>query len=226
MSKIPNNVLFGYIILIIVGALTSFLGIFFVKKYENNSAINTPTIVTSTPIIVTNTPIQTSSQYPDYEAIQKLHYLELATDFETWTPGGEKAKNKVINTLIIEKGEIVKGYLYIKASLNEQALTKWESIFVMMNYEGGHLFRPQTLAVPPSEKTELLYALNEVPYLKKLPYSETRVPDKVNWFGFFGDNKKINIEAFISSLKVAKIEKMILYYDCVDSNDCKIDSII
>lgn len=169
-----------------------------------------------------STPLIIISDYPDYEATKNMKSLSLANDFESWTPDANIDTKKVINTVIVEKGSLAKGYLYVKASLNEKPLTQWESIYVKMNSLGGHLFRPQSLPVPPADKTELLFALNDVPYIMGLPYSEQKMPARVSWFGLFKDKQSINVVSFISSLRQAKIDNLILFYQCIDDSVCEL----
>ncbi len=97
------------------------------------------------------------SEFPDFDSLSRLKKLNIANNFESWTPAATVTEGKVKETIIIEKGELAKAYLYLKASLDGKALSKWESIYVKMNNEGGHLFRIQSLPVPSGEKTELLY---------------------------------------------------------------------
>lgn len=219
----------GTVAIIFVFGSMSLINFYLSKKFppEEKPPIVSPTASpTATP-----TPTLAPSEFPDYDSRKNLKFLTIKTDFESWTPNTNLENNKVINTLIIENGSISKGYLYIKTSLRGKdtvdwkdatPLTQWESVYVKMNNWGGHLFRPQSLKVPPSDKTELLFAINDVPYLSTLPYSENRIPLRADWSKFFWNKSQISIVSFISSLKPARIEEMILYYECANNEDCNI----
>ena len=163
---------------------------------------------------------QKISEYPDYFSLKNLKKLNVVENSSSWTPNASVDENKMIKEIILEKGDIAKGYIYVKTSINNQAFSSWESIYIKMNNTGGHLFRPNSLPIPKSDKTELLYTLDNILFLSSVPYSETKIPLKTNWFDFFKDKNKIQVIAFISSLKPAMIEEISLYYDCVSGSDC------
>lgn len=161
-----------------------------------------------------------ASEFPDYSSLKGLNKLILRENFVSWTPRAQKDPSKIVETIIIDKGSLAKAYIYIKASIDDSALTQWESIYMTMNYRGGHLFRPQSLQVPKGNKTELLYALNDIPYLITIPYNERSAPSRTNWFSLLNDNNKILVTAFISSLRPTKIEELTIYYSCEINSDC------
>ncbi len=133
--------------------------------------LNYTTDIFKTPRIIEN---KVPSDYPDYESLQHLVSLPIENNFESWTPNSKTEDAKSIKKIVIEKGALSKGYLYIEASIDGKPLTQWESIYIKMNNLGGHLFRPQSLPVPTIDKTELLFALNDIPYIE-LPYSEHKI---------------------------------------------------
>jgi hypothetical protein len=212
-----NNVWVGYAILVIITTAASVGGIYIVRNLESKIAsTNNPSgIVTTTPVVL-------PSQYPDFDSLSKLHKLVLANNFESWTPSAKLDNKKLITEIIIEKGSLAKAYLFIGASVSSSPLTQWESVYVKMNNKGGHIFRPLSLAVPASTSTQLLFALNQVPYLTSAPYSELKKPLFTDWFALFKDKSEINITSFISSLRPAKIDELILYYQCLDEDSCNI----
>jgi hypothetical protein len=163
-----------------------------------------------------------ASNFPDYNSLISLNKLVITTNFESWTPNATKDPRKVETKIVLDKGEIAQGYLYIKASVEEKALSRWESIYVQMNYRGGHLLRTKGLPVPVSEKTELLYALDDISYVTTVPYRENDDYSKTSWLNLFSNGAEIRIDAFISSLKPAVIEEMILYYVCKDGSECSL----
>jgi len=143
---------------------------------------------------------QKISEYPDYFSLKNLKKLDIVKNFSSWTPNASIDENKMVKEIILERGEVAKGYVYVKTSINEQAFSSWESIYIKMNNIGGHLFRPNSLSIPKSDKTELLYTLDNISFLSSVPYSETKTPLKANWFNLFKDNNKIQVIAFISFL--------------------------
>ena len=163
------------------------------------------------------------SEYPDYDSLKNLTPLTIIEDAISWSP-----EAKVENIIGYSKqlksfGQFARIYLYAEGSVNNKPLTQYESLYVKMNNSGGHLFRPQSLKIPPDTITQLLYAINNIPYLTSIPYSENKTPFTADWFQFFKNNSSITLNVFISSLKPATINKIILYYDCVEGSDCKIE---
>lgn len=217
-----NDILVGLalIVLFFIGFLSLDLFVFKRPPIVVNTSPTPEISPTPTP-----EPSVMPSEYPDYDSLSKLQSLIITKDFTSWTPNPPYADNaKSITTLIVEKGNISKGYIYVRASLNgdnPSPLTQWESMYLKMNNNGGHLFRPLSLKVPPSNKTELLYSLNNVPYVT-YPYKEDKTPTIANWFTYFKDKKQIRVDAFISSRSPAKIEEIILYYNCVEGEPCEI----
>lgn len=162
------------------------------------------------------------SEYPDYDSLENLNSLVIIEDEVSWSPEGKKEKIIGHKKQLESIGQFAKIYLYTEVSISGKPLTQYESLYVKFNNEGGHLFRPQSLKIPPDTITRLLYAVNNIPYLKYLPYSESKPPTTTDWFGFFKDDSSIAFDAFISSLNPAKINKIIIYYDCVIGSNCKI----
>ncbi len=161
-----------------------------------------------------------TSQFPDYTLSLNMNKVDLVSNFISWTPNSQLDNSKIKNLQLKQTGELSKAYLYVRASTEEKPLSKFESFYFKLAGQGGHLFRPNSLALPESDKTELLYALENVSYLPSIPYDETRSPSEINLFSLFGDDKNINIYTFISSRKAANIEELSIYYDCVEDSEC------
>jgi len=187
------------------------------------------------------------SEYPDYDSLIDMNSIVLIENFISYTPeGNELIELKdndpyVFNGILLSPGKIIKGYIEIIASLknnqddnsDNKPLTNWESIYFKAPYYtkyndkyGGHLFRPESLKLPPSEKTHLLFSLNNIPFIE-LPYIE--FPEKKyynNLFNTINQKEEITFLAFISSLRPAKIDSIKIYYECdKDYNDgnCKLE---
>jgi len=162
-------------------------------------------------------------EFSDFQSLASLKKLTIVNNFESWTPSAEIDNNKLMKKIILKKGELSKGYLYIKVSINNSPLTTWESIYIKLNNEGGHLFRPNSLKIPNPKTTEILFPLDNIYYLESVPYSEKAIPKSVNWFNLLKDKKELELLTFISSLKPATIEEISFYYDCKIESDCILD---
>lgn len=160
------------------------------------------------------------SEYPDYDAIQGLNSQVVIENQVSWSP-----KGKIIGheRILQVKGQFSRIYLYAEVSVNNKPLTQYESLYIKANNQGGHIFRPRSLKIPPNTITRLLYAANNISYLPTIPYSETKIPLTTDWFELFKDGKLIKFNTFISSLKPATINKIVIYYDCIEGIDCKIE---
>jgi len=172
---------------------------------------------------LTEKPKPKPSEYPDYDSLKDLIPLTIIENKISWSP-----EAKVENIIGYQKqlkstGQFARIYFYAESSVNNKPLTQYETLYVKFNNTGGHLFRPQSLKIPADTITRLLYAINNVPYLSSIPYSESKIPLTTNWFNFFKDDSLITVNIFISSLKPAVINKIILYYDCAEGSDCKIE---
>lgn len=163
-----------------------------------------------------------ASTYPDYNSLGNLKKLNIISNFESWTPDSNVYPDKTQTVVVLDKGELSKGYLYVKTSVDNGPLSRWESIFIQMNFRGGHLLRTKGLPVPQGEKTELLYALDDISYVITVPYKENDEYSKTNWFNLFKQGSQIRIDAFISSLKPALIEEVSLYYECKINTECSL----
>ncbi len=161
------------------------------------------------------------SEYPDFDSLTNLNSIILVKDFDSYTPDGKILNQNVKNGIVLRSGKLSKGYLEIVASIDNKPLTIWESIYFKAPYGlgndnlfGGHLFRPNSLKVPTSDKTHLLFALNEIPFLPAIPYSESATPKKYDLFKIINDNREVRFLTFISSLNPAKIESIKIHYEC------------
>lgn len=168
-------------------------------------------------------PAPKPSEYPDYEILKNLKSLTLAEDKISWSPEGQIENIIGVKKQLKSSDKFAKIYLYAEVSSNDKPFTQYESLYIRFNNEGGHIFRPQSLKIPADTITRLLYAINNIPYLPSIPYSENKIPLTTNWFNFFKDDSLITVDIFISSLKPAMLNKIILYYDCVEGSDCKIE---
>lgn len=164
-------------------------------------------------------PTEETQQYQD---LASMRQLELAKDFSSWTPGAKVEPEKTKSATLAVSGKVSKAFLTVKASIDGKPLTKYESVFLKFNDEGGHLFRPQSLATPTSDVTSLLFDLNDVPVLSSIPYDEDREPSKADLNGVLQEGKSVKLTAFISSLRPALFDELSLSYLCAEGSECGI----
>lgn len=173
------------------------------------------------PASATGTPETAGTQA--YDDLAGMQQVQLAKDFASWTPDAKLEDEKTRTLSLAVKGQITKAFLAVKASVGGKPLTKYESIFVKFNDDGGHLFRPQSLETPSdAASTSLLFDLNALPVLPSVPYDETRTPDTANPAALLKDGRTVKLTAFISSLRPALIEDLTVSYVCADGSDCSI----
>lgn len=159
----------------------------------------------------------------EFNALKSMKSLNLADAFESWTPDAKVDVSKVKNVGVTVKGEVAEGYVYARASESGNPLTKWDSFYFKFNNTGGHLFRPESLKTPDGAGTQMLFALNDMPYLPSVPYSEERAPERANLLELLKSGKTVETFAFISSLRQSQIDELTLYYACVKGSDCAIE---
>ncbi|PWB38620.1 MAG: hypothetical protein C3F02_02815 [Parcubacteria group bacterium] len=166
---------------------------------------------------------QDLANFPDYARLSQMQKLEIAKDFVSWTPNSvlDNSKIKIVN--IRQNGEIADAYVYVRAVVEDKKMTKFDSFYLKLANFGGHLFRPNTLATPNSDATELLFPLEKISYLPAIPYDESRTPSELDALKLFGAGKNINLYSFISSWRPGKILELSLYYDCADDQPCSLE---
>ena len=157
-----------------------------------------------------------------YDDLAGMPSIDLAEDFSSWTPEAQIDDAKARAADLAVTGKIARAYLFVRASLDGKPLSKYESVYVKLNDAGGHLFRPRSLAVPPSDATALLYALDDVSYLASVPYDESRTPETADLAAQLQPGKTVHLTAFISSLHPALLEALWLYYVCEEGEPCAI----
>src|SRR3989344_1366268 len=177
--------------------------------------------------VLTPTPTPTAtilpSEFPDYEAYKSMEKrLVIAENRESYSPKNQPKVGRLTKQLTTS-GQFSRIYIYIEASVdNGKPLSQWDSIYMAMGSEGGHLFRPHSLKFPGDTITRLLYGLNQIPVIS-LPYSENKIPAALNWFDNFTNNSVIKFDTFLSSLRVGgKINSIELRYECEGDSECEI----
>ncbi len=166
------------------------------------------------------------SEYPDYEAYKLLSdKITLVNNNSSFVTKDYKKIGEVTEKLF-ETGTISRAYLFIDVSVdNGLPLTIYDSIYITLNYKGGHLFRSKSLPVPPSETTHLLYDLREIPYIKSIPYSENKSPIFADWLTELNLNKNVPFYTFLSTWREGGLIKEIsIAFECEEDSNCNIES--
>jgi len=212
MKKISLNIITGYIVLLIVAATTSIIGVYIAKTISGEEL----------------------RQYPDYSAIKgkiRGHTFKpviIAKDHLNKQPAtvdfnGIKKRFKV-------KGRILRAYLYIEAAVDySKPLTVWDDIYFTINNQGGHLIPDSNnFPTPPSGVSRYLYDLHSISYFPL-------IKDKENWknkrtndnlFELLQDGKNLYIITSISSDRPGRVMKEIsIYYECFKGSTCSIEEI-
>ena len=142
------------------------------------------------------------------------------------------ANNKptaVFNNPISVSGTIKNGLIYVRASVNERALTKNDDIYVKISGQiqgqyvelGGHLIEGKSIDVPKSSDfTEVLFDLTDVKYKESFndPDYEVSAGD---WLKLLNGGNSQIILSFVSTERNGLIEDLSFYYDC-ETVDCSI----
>ncbi len=158
----------------------------------------------------------------EYDGLKGMKSVKLVENFESWTPNAkvDSAKTKAVKLEVT--GNLSEAYLLVRASESGNALTKWQSVYFKLNYDGGHLFRPESLKAPESHGTTLLYDLKSVAYLPSVPYSEDRTPEHADLLGDLKSGTHPLATIFVSSLSQTTLDEATIYYACADGKDCAV----
>ena len=164
--------------------------------------------------------------FPDYYAATKeLKQQIIVSDLQSSVDKDGSIKGKISKYVQLE-GKISKGYLFAEAYVDAgKPLTRFDSIYVNLIDFGGHLLRSKSLSVPqtPSGNTLILYSLNNIPYLKTIPYDENKIGLTSDWTRILNDNRSHEIHTFLSSNRAGgKILNITISYECSkETPDCK-----
>lgn len=171
-----------------------------------------------------NPPEQT--EYPDYFFATKI--MKSITPISDQKGYVLQKTQEIVGSeevTISSSGSIARGYLYIEAAVdNGRALTIYDSVYVKLNYVGGHLLRNKSLKVPTTTGTALLYPLNAVPYLATIPYDESRTGRTADWVNILNTTRNPVLLSFISTAREGGlIQKVMISYECTkESPNCSL----
>lgn len=132
---------------------------------------------------------------------------------------------------ILVSGRIGRGYLYVRASADSNALKANEDdVYVKIagtvNGEhkefGGHLIESKSLDTPKSKTaTELLFSLSDIKYKESYKQSDIEIISG-DWIKIFNTGTAQFIVGFSSTQKSGTVEELSLYYQCEPESQCSI----
>ena len=169
-----------------------------------------------------------ASDFPDYEAYKsfnkKVPLVKDQTSFVTITTDHKYKIEGEVRKQLSPTGKFSRAYIFIGASVdNGRPLTVYDSIFVCLNNKRCHILRNQTLPVPASDITQLLYDMRNVPCIKNIPYSETKEPLAYDWLKEINLGKEIPFYTFLSSSRRGGLIKEItIAFECEENSNCNI----
>ena len=164
------------------------------------------------------------SQFPDYEAYKSFEKkIILVKDNPSFVTKDYKKIGEVEKEFSV-KGKFRRAYIFINVSVDDgRPLTVYDSIYILLNYKGGHILRDRSLPVPPSDTTQLLYDMREIPYITSIPYSENKPALFTDWLNELNLRKDIPFYTFLSSWRSGGLIKEItIAFECEEDSECDI----
>ncbi len=176
------------------------------------------------------------TKYPDFNFFKKLTKLELVTTTPSWVDDDGQVYGREFKKFIKTEGEISNAYLFVNSSVDYgEPLKIWDSIYISLSKEvngysyqplDGHLLRSESLAVPPTSTTALLYSLSDIPFVS-IPYSESNKPTYKNWLKLLQNAETFQFETFLSTQRRGgEILEVSIGYECdTKTPDCRLQLI-
>jgi len=176
------------------------------------------------PIVIIKEPKPKASEFPDYEAYKSFgKKITLIRDQTSFVTKDYKKVGEVEKQFLV-KGKFRRAYVFISASVdNGKPLTVYDSIYILLNDKGGHILRNKSLPTPPSDTTQLLYDMREIPYITSIPYSENKPASFTNWLDELNSKENISFYTFLSSWRPGGLIKEItIAFECEENSECDI----
>ncbi len=231
MNERSKFTLIGYVVLVLVAVLSTFLAIYFVNNTkQTNTNTNDEVPININAIDLNN--LNISTEPTDFEK-----YIQLKNNSKSitvnakriispqFTSDNQEENNKIAlnflqsNSLtLVSTGKITSGYLYIKAGAGTTddvgPLSPKESTYIYLGNKGGHLFRPKSLVSTPSEEgyTQYLYDLKNIAFTS-IPYSDDNRSNIDDWLERLNVPGNNFIGGFVSSTRFGVIEEITIAYD-------------
>jgi len=123
-------------------------------------------------------------------------------------------------------GEIEDAYIYIKAGTNDAGgnfgsiLEQYDTIFFYIKngtYQGGHLEVSKSKFGQPSEFTEILFNLSDLPVATSLRNYRNGNFDTINLLDDLQEDRRVG--ALVNTERYGKIELLIIGYKCKGEQD-------
>lgn len=166
-----------------------------------------------------------------YETKEKMTKAVLVQNFSNTTRNGEPTN--VFSKQFLSTGLFNNGYLYIKASIDNQPLDNKGDVYTKLttvvegNYQeyGGHLQQSKSLERPKNtEFTELLYPLSDIKYKRDYQDSDIEILSG-DWLKILNMGGNPTLITFTSTAGMGKIIELTIYYECVSGSSCEIKSL-
>lgn len=164
------------------------------------------------------------SEYPDYEAYKSLpNKIILVNNNPSFVTKDYKKIGEAEKQFLV-KGKFNRAYIFIDVSVdNGSPLTVYDSIYILLKNKGGHILRNKSLPIPPSDTTQLLYDMREIPYITSIPYSENKQQLFADWLDEINLKESASFYAFLSSWRPGGLIKEItIAFECEENSNCDI----
>lgn len=226
MSKNTGSSNFtGLVVLIIIAAVTSTVGVYIAKQVENKQDVKLAEAIKGLP-----------SQYPDYDVIKGKN-VDTKFKIVNITPkGGYTSKEPAqsnfddISKRYKVVGKFSRAYLFIEAMVdNDRPLTSWDDIYFKINGTGGHLIpEGNVLPTPPGASSTYLYDMRPISYYPTLEDKmKKNKPEYFDMFSLLKDGSTIKIITTVSSYRPGRVLKEVsIYYECKAGTKCSIDEVV
>lgn len=155
-----------------------------------------------------------------FEYKEKMLKSKIITDFTNSTKSYQPSDT--FEKKISVQGKLKRGFLYVKASVNDQKLTQYDDVYVKVmgtirgqhTELGGHLIEKKTLETPKSDYfTELLFDLTDVKYNESFKDPDYKVVSG-DWLELLNSGDSQVILSFVSTQRQGKIIDLSIYYEC------------
>jgi hypothetical protein len=238
MKKDNNITPIIVLILVIVATVAAIqfvdIGVDYIRKKLNLDTVNDKKVEEIVNIVDEVREQKDAVKYPDFSFYQEIKKINLVSNVESGVNQENEVYGRKYTKFIKTEGEIANAYLHVNVAVdNGKPLKAWDSVYVSLRKEengylyepyDGHLLRGQSLPVPPSDTTVLLYDISSLPLVAS-PYSENNVPQLANWLQLIKSSSTFQFETFLSSQREAgEIIEISIGYECERlSPDCKLE---
>lgn len=218
MKKDKAKLFAGYLILVVVGVVTSLLGISVSKRF-------------------TMTGLEKPSLYPDWHAIKgrnpdkNIKVAKITSGCPSdgcVTPYPATVEFSAIRKRYFVRGKMSRAYLYIEAMVDyDRPLTVWDDFYFKINGFGGHLINDYSLLpVPPGDTSRFLYDFRSISYFPSIMDKERSKNRKINinLFNLLQNGITLDVTATVSSDRPGRnMREVSIYYECFEGSDCSIE---